>query len=478
MAVKDREKSLLKNTGILAVGTLASKLVSFFLLPLYTAALSTADYGTVDVLQTVAMFAMPFVTLQLYSAVFRFIIEKQKKIEKASVITTGAVIEFLNLIFFSVIIWLLNLKFHIQYCDLFLMNFIALAFVDLVQNITRGFGHNGVYSIMSFMITVISLVSNVIMILFMGMKGDSILIASTISAVIASLYGIWKQRLWRYFRLSAFSPKELREMLKYSLPLIPNAISWWIANASDRLLIRYFLGASENGIYAVANKIPTIYTTIFNVYNLAWIEALSRSAHDQDQHEFINSMFEKSLRLFICVDIGIICCMSLFFNVLVGESYRAAYPQIYILLVAIFFNSLCSLLGGIFTAYKESGIIGKTTVVGAVVNFLVNLCFIKFIGLYAASISTLVSYMVIAYVRNKQAKKLMKLEYPRVFLLQAAFALVVVTAGYFSRIFWLNSLILLILFVWCLYSNRELAITIIEPIMKRVGHVYEKFNRH
>lgn len=58
MEVKDREKSLIKNTGILAIGTLASKVFSFFLLPLYTAVLTTEDYGTVDVLQTVALFAM------------------------------------------------------------------------------------------------------------------------------------------------------------------------------------------------------------------------------------------------------------------------------------------------------------------------------------------------------------------------------------------------------------------------------------
>ena len=49
---------------------------------------------------------------------------------------------------------------------------------------------------------------------------------------------------------------------------------------------------------------------------------------------------------------------------LIGEAYHSAYAHVYILLIAIFFNSICSLLGGIFTAYKESGIIGKTTVIG------------------------------------------------------------------------------------------------------------------
>ena len=468
MEVKDREKSLIKNTGILAVGTLASKVFSFFLLPLYTAVLTTEDYGNVDVLQTVSLFAMPFVTLQLCSAVFRFIIEKNDDKGKTSVITTGVLIELINVVFFSLIIYVLNCKFNIQYCTLFIINFASSALLEIVQNITRGFGNNGTYSIMSFVMTVVSLISNVFMILIMGMRGDSILIASTIAALTAGLFGIWRQSLLKYLRLSTFSFSELRAMLRYSLPLIPNAISWWIANTSDRLLIRYFIGAAGNGIYAAANKIPTIYTTIFNVYNIAWIEALSRSAGDKKQNEFINSMFEKSIRLFTCICIGIICCMSLFFNVMIGEAYRDSYAHIYILLVAIFFNSLCSLLGGIFTAFKMSDIIGKTTVLGAAVNFLVNLFFIKFIGLYAASISTLVSYVVIVIVRTINVDKVMKLIYPKKFMVQACVALFVVSMGYFLKIFWANVAILLVLFIWCVYSNKELAETVFETIVRKI----------
>lgn len=474
MEVKDREKSLIKNTGILAIGTLASKVFSFFLLPLYTAVLTTEDYGTVDVLQTVALFAMPFVTLQLCSVVFRFIIEKKEDLEKTTVITTGIFVESVNVILFSFVVWILNFKFNIQYCELFILNFASSALLEIVQNIIRGFGNNGTYSIMSFIMTVVSLISNAVMILFMGMKGDSILIASTIAALVAAAFGICKQKLWRYLKFSTFSLKELKKMLKYSLPLIPNAISWWIANTSDRLLIRYFIGASGNGIYAAANKIPSIYTTIFNVYNIAWIESLSRSVGDKKQDEFINSMFEKSIRLFACICIGIICCMSLFFNMLIGEAYHSAYAHVYILLIAIFFNSICSLLGGIFTAYKESGIIGKTTVIGAVVNFIVNLMFIKFIGLYAASMSTLISYVVIVCVRTKHVKKFMKLVYPKEFLVQASIALIVVSIGYFMRVIWVNALILFVLFLWCAYSNKELAKTIIEPILNRLGRKHEK----
>ena len=100
--------------------------------------------------------------------------------------------------------------------------------------------------------------------------------------------------------------------------------------------------------------------------------------------------------------------------------------------------------------------------------------FIKFIGLYAASMSTLISYVVIVCVRTKHVKKFMKLVYPKEFLVQASIALIVVSIGYFMRVIWVNALILFVLFLWCAYSNKELAKTIIEPILNRLGRKHEK----
>ena len=71
----DREKKLAKNTVILTIGKLCTQLITFFLLPLYTAVLSTEEYGTVDLLNTLVSLLLPIVTFQIEQAVFRFLIE-------------------------------------------------------------------------------------------------------------------------------------------------------------------------------------------------------------------------------------------------------------------------------------------------------------------------------------------------------------------------------------------------------------------
>lgn len=452
-----RERWLIKNTGILALGTISSKVLTFLLLPVYTNILSTEDYGTVDVLMTIVTLSVPFITLQLFSAVFRFIIEEEHDREGQKVIiTTGILPAALNYLVSCALVLLLNCFVKVPYCGLILLYFAANIIFEYAQCIMRGFGRNTLYSLMSFLMTLIILVSNIVMLLFLHMKGETILISNILAYFTMGIIVFFRLRLQDFIHLKYFSRSRLKEMLKYSMPLIPNTISWWIANTSDRLIITFVLGAGANGIYAAANKIPNIYTTVFNVFNIAWSESLSRGVKDPSQEKFVVQMFAKCFKLFGCLNIGLICVISLIFNVLIGSAYSAAYPQVFILILAIFFNSICSLYGGLFDAYKKSTVTGTTTVVGAVVNLIVNLSLIQFIGLYAASISTLVSYLVILFARKHFADQIIPIRWPKAYIAQALAMLALVSAGYFYRSYLINLTILCIVAFWSYWTNRDM----------------------
>jgi len=451
-----REKNLIKNTGILAIGQLSSKLFTFLLLPVYTSLLLPEDYGVVDVLQTVINLVLYVATLQIESAIFRFLIDNRDNTEiKKEYISTGLFIVVSMTGITTLIVLLVNRYYNVPYLSLFLLSLWALAFYFFLSNLARGLGKNTDYSIASFIVTLSSLIINIVFIVSLGKGASSILLALAGSQVFGSLYLVFRLKVWRLVSFHAFRKAKMQEMLAYSVPLIPNAISWWIANTSDRILILMFLGSAANGIYATANKIPTIYTTLFSVFNLAWSESVSLSMKDKDHQQYINAMLNRSYKFFSFLNLGIIICMSFMFDLLVGENYAQAYSQIYILLVAIFANSMCSLLGGVLTGLKDSKATGWTTAVGAAVNFLINLCLIQKIGLYAASISTLVSYCVIFLCRYKVVCKSIKVRFSLNYSVQLAIILALVSTAYFLRNIMLSMIVLFVLVVWGCWQNQE-----------------------
>ena len=78
-----QEKELIKNTFIIAIGKFSTQIVSFLLVSLYTAKLTTEQYGNYDLIITIITFITPFITLTLEESMFRFLIDaKNKKEEK------------------------------------------------------------------------------------------------------------------------------------------------------------------------------------------------------------------------------------------------------------------------------------------------------------------------------------------------------------------------------------------------------------
>lgn len=395
-----KTSKLVKNTAIIALGTLSTKALTFFLLPLYTNALNPEDYGLIDVLMTMSSLIIPFATLEINSGVFRFLIGNEKRINYShkEVMSTGIVIELFGLSITLLLSSIVNWFYAIPHYKALTFYILSLAVLKLSLDTTRGLGDMLSYSVANFFITFISLVLNVVFILVCKWGAVSILIALATGNFLGIFFLFFKERIYKYVDCKAVSRMVGKDILRYTFPLIPNTISWWVVSASDRVIILEFLGATANGIYAAAHKIPGIYTTLFTVFNTAWVESVARNASD---HTFVENTVKTSVNIMIYMLLGIMSCTNLFFNLLIGKKYSGSYWHIFILLIAIFFSSLSSLYGGIISGKMDSKTIAYTTLIGAVINILVNLGGIKQIGLYAASISTTVSYVVISIIRAK-----------------------------------------------------------------------------
>ena len=413
--MRDNKKvELIKNTIIIMIGKISTQLISFIMLPLYTHYLITEEYGLVDLVTTYVTLLTPIITVQLELAIFRYLVENRKnELETKKILTTSLIFIFIVsttlLILYITIASFFEIRFKIL---IGILIYISIYSSVLLQ-VARGMGDNLKYSIACCISGILSVVFNVIFIVYFNMGAKGMLLGLIISNLFASVYIFKALKIHKYISPKFFNKKYLKQMVNYSLPLVPNGLSWWIVNASDRTIISLFLGITLNGIYAVSNKFSSAFVGLFNIFLISWTESASLHINDDDKEDFFSNVFNYIIKLSLSLCILITAIMPFAFEIFIGENYAESYYNIPILFIAMIFNIIGGLYSAIYVAKKDTKNIMYTSILAAIINIAVNLSLIKFIGLYAASISTIIAYLIMAIYRGINTRKYVKIEFDK-----------------------------------------------------------------
>lgn len=452
-----REKNLAKNTIIITIGKICTQLITFFLLPLYTGILSTEEYGTVDLLNTLVSLLLPIVTFQVEQAVFRELIEVRGKKDKESRIISSAVITVIFQCIVYLIIFALISPFINNHYKFFLAtNVVANIFLSLLLQIARGFGDNKKYAFASFISALSTIVFNVLFLVVIKLGANGMLLGTMLGQIVATIYLFISLKLYKYLKVKDYKKEVIKSLWKYSLPLIPNAISWWVFNASDRVIASAFLGVDQNGILAASLKFSAVFITFYNIFNMSWTESISIAIKDADVSDYFNRMFNIVLRLFTAMGIGMIACMPFVFPIMINEKFSAGYGLVPISIIGSLFNVVVGLISVIYVAEKNTKAIASTSIVSAVINIIVHLVLIKFMGLYAAVISTFVAFFVMSIYRLMDAsKRYFKIKIDMKFIIQSLIALIIVFVSYYINNIYLNVFVVLFAVLFAIYINKD-----------------------
>lgn len=401
----NERKHLIKNTGIIAIGNLSTKLVSFLLLPLYTSLLSTSEYGTIDYITSISLFCIPFVSLLMDESMFRFLIDCKTEKEKSNVISSSLLLILIGCILFSIVCLPILIYIKYEYSLFFLIYIYSSVISMMISALLRGIGRTDKYAVFNFLTSMFNAVLNVIFIAFLDLGVKGMLSAFIFSQLGISIIYIAKEKLWKYIKLTRVDYLETKKMLTYSIPLIPNKVSWSIINLSSRIIIMNLLGSNVAGLYAVANKFPTLMDTIYGFFYQSWKESSARVIDSENQSEFYNSVYTSLKKFMYSVVIIMVAFMPLAFRFLIDVSFYDAILYVPILLLGTYFSNISGFYGGIFTAYKDTKIMGTTTMIAAILNIFLNIVFINWIGLFAAALATLIANLVVYFYRKQKVKK-------------------------------------------------------------------------
>ena len=465
----NRERALVKNTFIISFGTFLPKLSSFITLPILTAYLTTAEYGTYDLINTLVSLFLPIVTLQIQSAAFRFLIDcRDNKKETQRIITNIIVFVFFTSIVALIVLFFvlgaITPEIRLLICLYFFFDILTLT----LQQVVRGLANNKLYSISSVVQSIINMVL-VVLTVGVGRYGlEGVLISIIIATFISFLLLFINGRIYSYVDLKYFSKSTLKELLIYSWPMIPNSLSSWVLRISDRMVITAFLGIEANALYAVANKIPSLFSTVQSTFVFAWQENASIASKDEDADSYYSSMFDS----IFCILVGIMALLigttPILFWLLIKGSYEDAYYQMAILFLGMLYSSVSSFLGGIYVAHKKTKNVGITTVIAAAINLIIDLLFVNIIGIYAGSVSTLVAYLFLTFYRMLNVRKFQKIRYKWHKIVLLNIGLIIMCILCWMNVLITNVINFIIGLLFAFIINKKLVVKVLQLIKKKL----------
>ena len=470
-----RKQELAKNTVILTVGKICTQFVSFMLLPLYTALLSAEEYGIVDLFNTYVILLVPLFNWQFENGLFRFMLDcRNDKKKTQELFSTVLTTNFIQVFGYLLLYFIVQRFLHTEY-KIFLAIDVALnILLNTMMQFPRGIGKNSVYAFASFLSASATVVLNVILIVVFHLGAYGLFIATAAAKLLTLAYLVVCLRVWQYYRPHYFSINAFKEISRYSIPLIPNSLSWWIIGASDRSVIARFIGIAANGVFSVANKFSGLFSTFFSIFNLSWTESVALHIKDEDHESFLTEMINQLFCIFAAVCFGIIACMPFVFPFMIDAKYSAAYPQIPILMVGILFQIIMGLYSTIYVALKKSVEVAKTTLYAAVINLMVDFGLINHIGIYAASLSTLAAFAFVAIYRYFHVQRYVSVKFTAKVKISTILAGVFVIVAYYYNNFFLNIVSLLVAISYALTMNWSFVKAIFGAMKSGLGRIVKK----
>lgn len=411
--MQEKYKYLTKNTALFAISSFGSKILSFLLVPLYTNILTTSEYGIADVITTTGTLIMYICTLDVADGILRYVIDRRDKKEEifsfgTRVLLYGSLLSLLTL----AVIWQLGIfNWPVGYYISTFLYFFFNATYDILSKYLRAIEKVRDVAIAGFISSAGVIVGNILFLLVFRIGMYGYLIALIMGPLLGTLYSIIRSGLRPSSFVQCTCEKTMqKEILCYCIPLIFNNLALWINAFLDKYFVTAICGSAENGVYAVASKIPTILATCYTIFSQAW----TLSAIKEFDREDSDGFFSKTYGLFNAA-MCIVCSGIILFNIplarfLYAKEFFVAWQYSSVLLVSVMFNSLTSFQGGLFSAAKENKTLASTTILSAVVNTVLNAIFIPVWGALGAAMATVAAYVVMWCARLIKSRQFIRMK--------------------------------------------------------------------
>ena len=424
---QSRGKAFLNTFSIYAIGTIGAKLIAFALMPLYTFFLAKEDMGYFDLSITLIMLMIPFVTFDLRDGAFRYLIDKECPFKPQDTITFIVRTLTRN----SVIIVILSVigyfyLSHLDYYPILVATLIAYSCYEVMIQVVRGMGHTKFFVTIGIINTLLILILSIIFLVVLKWGVLAIFLANLISRIISLI--IIESRL-HIIKLCIDNRHEYdqqvgRDILKYTIPLLPNVLAWWAIESSSKIFIVGDLGLEYNGIFAIAIKFSNILQIAAGIFYQTWQETAIKEMRSNDHNHFFSRIFNNYFLLLSATVVLATMGLCLIYPYIVADAYQESFIYIYPLFIAVLFHAIGSFLDLAYQCSRKT-YRGLPSIISTAILAIVHYYFtISRWGLMGISVSLIISYAYLMIYRLFDTRFCFHITPNKLFFLSLAILLV------------------------------------------------------
>ncbi|HHC3169468.1 TPA: lipopolysaccharide biosynthesis protein [Klebsiella pneumoniae] len=404
----NKYNKLVNNSIVFAIGTLGSKLILVILIPLYTFYLSSQDYGVVDLMTSTMSLLMPFITLTLEQALIRYIIKSKDNTEINSYFSSAFIICLITL--FLLLLVCLCISFLKIYNSKLMFYFYLMIFFSVSQTLfstyLRAIGFTKKFAFCGVFQVVVLCSSNIFLLVFLSMGIDGYIISIIVSSFAASVLAFIFAREKLCISFKFVNALNIKTLLLFSIPLIPNVSMWWLVNNSTRYVVLIFIGLSANGLFAVASKLPTLINMFVSVFQQAWQISAFEEFDSSDRSKYYSDVFRFYYQFLFLIASFLLFFNKIVFSYLVSDAFSQAWVAVPWLVLGVLYQTFSSFLGTIYTANLKTKSVFTTSFIGAFIAIATNFLVIPFFGLSAAGVGATLGFFAMWFLRLIDTRKI------------------------------------------------------------------------
>lgn len=463
-------KQFIKTSGVFFVGNTLTKLISFFLLPLYTLKIAPDSFGYYDLTISILSLLIPILFFQAWDGIFRFTFDYEGKSEKYMVISNGLIIQLFGLIIYAVtfLVVINTINYHIEFKYLIFIYGVLYAFQYYYNCVARSFSKNGILVAAGLINTIISLILNVVLITVFDLGIEALYISYIIGTLIQLAMLETNLKVISNFNINVVSTFLIRKVVYFSLPLCVITVSYWLLSGLTRLAISYELGMYENGLFGIANRLSSIIILVVNVFQFAWYEMSYSMNKEEGKKKYYQYSLNYILKVILYVGSLSLVLIKVLFPHLIAQDYHEALVIIPITFIGVLINSYVSFSSTLFLAEKDSNKLLMPILVSSVVNILGLFLFTNTYGLVGATLTLTLSFLVSALIITFKLKRQYRITIGKKTLVKGLFVFLMSIVVFYKVDEALYLVIIFLFFLMLLvYAFKDTMTLIIRFLKKR-----------